>query len=396
VFANDPATSEESQGRYLRGRLAILEGKPDEARAIWSALEQGNPSPARILATLSLIDLEMKENRQTPQQATARIERLRYVWRGDDLEFAVLRKLGELALDAGDIRKGLRSLRDLIALKPDSREVTAVNRQMANALQRFFLQGGADQLTPVSAIGLFNEFRTLVPEGPAGDAMVRNLADRLIKVDLLDQAADLLDYQIKTRLQGSAKAETGARLAFTRLLDSKPEEALTALADTDMPDLPVELTRDRNRLAARALSDLSRAPEALARIADDTSADADTLRAEITWKVGDWVGAAKALARFVGDPPQADAAVPDDQARAVVRYSAALALAGDQTGLDAVRTKFGAAMGKGAYKDIFAVLASDKAGPMGDVRDIQARLATTAPFDSFLSAYRQRFGGTAG
>jgi tetratricopeptide (TPR) repeat protein len=340
--------------------------------------------------------MEMKENRLTPQQATARIEQLRYVWRGDDLEFAVLRKLGELALDSGDIRKGLRSLRDLIALKPDSREVTAVNRQMANALQRFFLQGGANQMTPVAAIGLFNEFRSLVPESQAGDAMLRNLADRLIKVDLLDQAADLLDYQIKNRLQGSAKAETGARLAFTRLLDSKPEGALTALTETDLPDIPVELARDRNRLAARALADLGRAPEALSRIADDPSADADTLRAEINWKIGDWAAAAKALSRFMGEAPQGDAEVPDDQARAVVRYAAALALAGDQGGLDSVRTKFGAAMAKGPYKDIFAVLASDRAGPMGDVRDIQARLATTAPFDSFLSAYRQRFGGTAG
>lgn len=394
VFANDPTISEESQARYLRGRLAILEGKPDEARAIWSALEHGMPSPARILATLSLTDQEMKENRLTPQQATARIEQLRYVWRGDDLEFAVLRKLGELALDAGDIRKGLRSLRDLIALKPDSREVAAVNRQMSSALQRFFLQGGADHMSPVAAIGLFNEFRNLVPEGPPGDAMVRNLADRLIKIDLLDQAADLLDYQIKNRLQGSAKAETGARLAFTRLLDAKPEEALAALQQTEAPDLPVELARERNRFAARALADLDRAPEALSRIAGDPSADADTLRAEINWKTGDWGAAATALARFMGEPPQGDAAMPDDQARAVVRYAAALALAGDQTGLDAVRDKFGPAMQRGQFKEIFAVLASDKAGPMSDVRDIQARLATTAPFDSFLNAYRQRFGAT--
>jgi tetratricopeptide (TPR) repeat protein len=391
VFANAPTASEDGQARFLRGRLALLEGRPDEARSIWTALERGDPSPARVLASLSLVDLDTKENRITPTQAANRIEQLRYVWRGDDLEFAVLRKLGELALDSGDIRKGLRSLRDLIALKPDSREVAAVTRRMSAAFQKFFLEGGADKLTPVAAIGMFNEFKNLVPEGPAGDAMIRNLADRLIKVDLLDQAAELLDNQIKNRLDGPAKAETGARLAFVRLLDGKPNDALAALSDTEAPGLPEEVARDRNRLAARALMDIDRAPDALARIAGDTTRDADVLRAEINWKSSNWAGAADALGRLAGDPPAGDAAMPDDQARRVVRYAAALALAGDQAGIDGARTKYATAMNRGPYKDIFAVLASDKPGPLPDVRDIQSRLATTAPFDTFLSAYRQRF-----
>ncbi|MBV8536097.1 MAG: hypothetical protein JO128_10925 [Alphaproteobacteria bacterium] len=396
IAANSPDPSEEGQERYLRGRLALLEGKPDEAREIWSSLEHGDPSPARILATLAEVDNEMKEKRLTPEQATARVEKLRYIWRGDDLEFAVLRKLGELAIESGDIQKGLRTLRDLIALKPDSREVTAVTQQMSQAFQKFFLSGGADKLSPIQAIGMFNEFRSLIPSGPAGNAMIRNLADRLIKVDLLDQAASLLQDQIKNRLNGADKAETGARLAFTQLLNGKPKDALAALQDTEMPGLPEEIVKDRNRLAARALADLDQVPEALARIANDQTPEGDRLRAEIDWTAGNWRAAAAALGRLVGDPPSGDAPMPDDQARRVLRYAAAQALAGDQAGLDATRGKFGPAMNKGSYKDIFAVLASDKAGPLPDVRDIQARLSSTAPFDTFLSEYRQRFGGTAG
>ena len=396
IGGNSPDPSEEGQERYLRGRLALLEGKPDEAREIWSSLEHGDPSPARVLATLALVDEEMKEKRLTPEQATSRVENLRYTWRGDDLEFAVLRKLGELAIESGDIQKGLRTLRDLIALKPDSREVTAVTQQMSQAFQKFFLGGGADKLSPIAAIGMFNEFRNLVPSGPPGNAMIRNLADRLIKVDLLDQAAALLQDQIKNRLDGADKAETGARLAFTRLLDGKPKDALAALQDTDMAGLPENLVKDRNRLAARALADLDQVPDALARIANDQTPEGERLRAEIDWNAGNWRAAAASLGRLVGDPPSGDAAMPDDQARRVLRYAAAQALAGDQSGLDATRGKFGPAMNKGPYKDIFAVLASDKAGPLPDVRDIQARLSSTAPFDTFLSEYRQRFGGTAG
>jgi hypothetical protein len=144
------------------------------------------------------------------------------------------------------------------------------------------------------------------------------------------------------------------------------------------------------------LADVDRVPDALAKIANDSSEDAERLRAEINWNSGRWAAAASSLSRLVGDPPTGQAAMPDEQARRVLRYAAAQALAGDQTGLDTTRGKFGPAMAKGPYKDIFAVLASDRAGPLPDVRDIQARLSTTAPFDTFLNEYRQRFGRTAG
>ncbi len=234
VMASGPTPGEETQARYLRGRLAILEGKQTEAQAIWTSIERGSIySPARVLAALALVDLQLREKRMTEAQAAQQVERLRYAWRGDDIEFAVLRRLGELEINAGEVRKGLASLRDLIALKPDGREVAAVTRQMSNAFEKFFMEGQADKLSPIIAIGMFREFKHLVPDGPTGNAMTRNLADRLIKVDLLDQAAEILDTLIKTRLDGEAKADAGGRLAFTYLLDQKPAQALAAVDATD-------------------------------------------------------------------------------------------------------------------------------------------------------------------
>jgi hypothetical protein len=60
-----------------------------------------------------------------------------------------------------------------------------------------------------------------------------------------------------------------------------------------------------------------------------------------------------------------------------------------------VRAKYGPAMAKGPLKDVFPVIASDTASPMPDVRDIAARLASTAPFQGFLAAYRARFANGA-
>ena len=47
-------------------------------------------------------------------------------------------------------------------------------------------------------------------------------------------------------------------------------------------------------------------------------------------------------------------------------------------------------MRRGAYKDIYQVISSDPGTPVGDVREIAARTAAAAPFQSFLSDYRKR------
>jgi len=56
--------------------------------------------------------------------------------------------------------------------------------------------------------------------------MIRRLSDRLVAVDLLGPAEQLLDHQVKERLEGVARASVATRLATIYLLDHKPKEAL--------------------------------------------------------------------------------------------------------------------------------------------------------------------------
>ncbi|MEJ0067681.1 MAG: hypothetical protein WDO24_01900 [Pseudomonadota bacterium] len=78
---------------------------------------------------------------------------------------------------------------------------------------------GPRKLPPLTALALYDDFRDLTPPGPRGDKMIQNLADRLVAMDLLDRAGELLDYQIKNRLSGTEKARIGARLAVVQMLD---------------------------------------------------------------------------------------------------------------------------------------------------------------------------------
>ena len=82
-----------------------------------------------------------------------------------------------------------------------------------------FLDGDADQMEPVRALALYYDFRELTPVGKEGDEMIRLLADRLVAVDLLDRAAQLLEHQVKFRLRREKKAQIGVRLAAIHLTD---------------------------------------------------------------------------------------------------------------------------------------------------------------------------------
>ena len=113
-------------------------------------------------------------------------------------------------------------------------------------------------MPPIDALGVFYEYRELTPIGRRGDEMIRRLADRLVGVDLLDQAAELLQYQIEKRLEGAARAQVAARLAMVYLTNRKPDRAIAALRSTRINDLSGELRQQRLLLEARAQSDVGR------------------------------------------------------------------------------------------------------------------------------------------
>ena len=105
--------------------------------------------------------------------------------------------------------------------------------------------------------------------------MVRKLAHRLVDVDLLDQAAELLKYQADNRLDGVARAEVDTDLALIQVMNRQPEAALDALNASRSTLLPAALqSQRRGHPVARALSALGRYDDALEILDDDKSPDA--------------------------------------------------------------------------------------------------------------------------
>jgi outer membrane biosynthesis protein TonB len=242
----------------LYGRLAEGLGNDRDAQNEYKfAIE----SPDRAAAAEArLLDIILRQRREEVSQANAlrELETLSVTWRGDGVEVRALQMMARIYSDDARYGESLAAAKTATRLQPNS-EFTRQAQDEASALfAQLYLSPKGDGLPPVDALGMFYEFRELTPIGRRGDEMIRRLADRLVAVDLLDQASELLQYQVDKRLEGAARAQVAARLAMVYLTNRKPDRALSALHTTRIADLSGELRQQRLLLEARAQSDVGR------------------------------------------------------------------------------------------------------------------------------------------
>ena len=324
-------------------------------------------------------------------EAIDELETLRFAWRGDEFEFRLLRRLGDLYLAEGDYRNGLRTLRQAATYFRKHQEAAQVTQQMTKVFAKLYLDGAANDMPPVAAIALYEEFKVLTPSGEKGDEMIRKLADRLVSVDLLDRGAELLEAQVKSRLKGVEKARVGAQLALIHVLDREPKNAEEVLNATQESGLPDDLAARRRHLLARALSEMGREPEALVLLEGDESREADLLRVEFNWEKQDWSGAARALRRIVRSiMEESDEPLDDAKARYVLSLAITLTLSGNERAVDRLRRDYAEAMGNTSFGDAFLLIASPGAQGLADYRTIADKVGVAEKFKGFMVAYREQ------
>ncbi len=388
---DDPNPAQKSRLALIEGRLGELGGDFDGAVAKWEEAETGTHRPSQAKAAAARTELLLKLRKITRGEAIEELEKLRFAWRGDEFEFALLRRLGRLYMEEGDFRSGLRTLRQAATHFRRHEKAPEVTQEMADAFVRLYLEGEADTLAPVTAIALYDEFKELTPAGTKGDEMIRKLAERLVGVDLLDRAAQLLEAQVRFRLNGVEKARVGAQLALVHVLARDPEKAAEALKATGADDLSPALTRQRRHLLARALIGMERTEDALALLEEDKSLDADLLRVAVFWRATDWPKAAKVLKRLVrkieAKPRQP---LDDRQAKFVLSLAIALTLSGEERALGRVRRDYGAALETGPYRGAFRLIAGPQSAGLIDYRTVASRMGDVENFQAFLNDYNER------
>ena len=375
----------------LRGRLAEALGHDRDAQNdYWTAISSEDRASA---AEAKLRDIMLRQKREEVVQADAlrELETLSVSWRGDAVEVKALQLMANVYAGNGRYNEALLAVRTATRLQPNS-EVSRQAQDMAAALfTELYLTPKGDDLPPVEALSMFYEFRELTPIGRRGDEMIRKLADRLVTIDLLDQAAELLQYQIDKRLEGAARAQVAARLAMVYLTNRKPDRAVSALRATRIADLSGELRQQRLLLEARAQSDVGRHDLALDIISNISGREAIRLRSDIYWASRQWRESAEQIELYYGDRWRDFKPLNSNEKSDVIRAVVGYALAEDTIGMARFREKYAPLMSGEADRFAFETASKPANGNSAEFAVIAKMAASVDTLDGFLREMKTRF-----
>ncbi len=379
----------------LVGQLSEAMGRNEDALTNYRAAAASNDRRSaaagqlhETMARFALGDMPRKE-------VIDHLETLTTVWRGDETEAEGLKLLAHLYTEDGRYREAFHVMRAAMLAHPDSDLTRKIQDEAAVSFESLFLGGKSDALPPVEALGLFYDYRELTPIGRRGDEMIRKLADRLVSVDLLDQAAELLQHQVDHRLQGAARAQVATRLAVIYLLNRKPDRALAALRTTRTDGLSNELRDQRLLLEARALSETGRHDLALEIIADIQGSQATRLRADIQWAARKWREAGEQIELLYGERWREFTPLSESERGDILRAAIGYALGDEPIGLARLREKYAAKLADTPDRHAFEVVSAPTGADGKEFKDVARAVGGMNTLDSFLRDMRTRYPDAA-
>jgi tetratricopeptide (TPR) repeat protein len=375
----------------MQGKLNEALGRETDALNDYREVIASSDRPSASEAKLLEIELRQKRGEIAQDEALRELETLAVTWRGDGIEIRTLKLLARIYSAGGRYNEALGTARTATDLQANSEVTRQIQDEAAALFSKLFLTPKGDDLPLIDALAMFYEYRELTPIGHRGDEMIRRLADRLVAVDLLDQASQLLQYQVDHRLEGAARAQVASRLAMVYLMNRKPDRAIAALRSTRIADLAGELRQQRLLLEARAQSDVGRRDLALDIIANVGGREAIRLRSDIYWAARRWREASEQIELYYADRWRDFKPLDPQEKGDVIRAVLGYALAEDSLGLARFREKYAPLMSGEADQALMETASKPASTNSADFAQIAKMAASVDTLDGFLRDMKARF-----
>jgi len=393
VAAEDYDAQARADAAYVAAGLTAASGDVGRALDQYQTLGEHEWLPIQAHALLEKVRLEVAEGLIPTEDAVEELEVLRFRWRGDNVEVEAATMLGQVYAEAGRFAEALGTMTAALSQFSETPEARRLSVQLETLFRDIYLNGLGDRMDPMQALSLWYEYQDLTPPGPDGLRMARGIAARLVDIDLLEPAADLLSHQVFERrvtMSTLARAQVAADLARIYLIDNRDSDALRALDSTRIAGLPQDLVNERRILQARALAGLGRTEHALELIALDQGPDADRLRADIAWEGQNWAAAARMTEALLGQRWRETAPLTANESHDVLRALIAYALVQDEAGMDRMAARYGVAMSATEHAAAFNTVAT-RSVTSGDSRlsAIAGQLADVQRSDALMAGFGQ-------
>jgi tetratricopeptide (TPR) repeat protein len=387
LVGNDAGQAEVT---LLRGRFNEAVGRYDVAIGFYKQIDVQRQPQFGVEASLRMIVLQERLGLIARDTAIKQLEALSFFWRGDDLELQIYSKLGDYLEKSDQFRAAFSIMRNANLANPASEISRELYDKMRIVFTSLFLDGKADDMPALEALSLFYDFRELVPAGRLGDQIIRGLAERLVDVDLLDQAIDLFSHQVDHRLNGMLRAEVGTELALVYLMNREPQKALSVLHRTRQATMPEDLEKRRTLFEARALAGAGR-PELAIELLQGDGPEVMRLRADILWEGKSWKLCGEAFEKLLGERWQNNNPLSAQERNDVMRGALAYALAEDQKGVGDFRSKFMRLMEDTNEAHMFDVATGPIEQQGIEFRTLARSLASIDSLQEFWQTYRPHY-----
>lgn len=353
----DPTTLSENQTHflhYVKGLIAKLEGNKNAALVHWKkALEEGDKL-TKTKAGLALVHLALEDEKPNLAAQIDQLERLKYGWRGDHLEFEILKLLSTLYIQNKQYKKGFNSLTYLKNNTPWKEKMQDVDDLITNNLTPLILEAN-EESDLVQILSLFEEFKSLLKKKSNHIQVFYHVVKLYTKIDLLDRAIDLLE-EVEKGIQDDKKNPYIIERINLYIQNEGYTQARKVLDAWSPKD--ANMQKIWRLLKARTLYAAQKTPEALKIIENDDSIEAYTLRAFIYQQEKNWSMTGDMYLKLMQKTKRK--ALQDDY---LLQAALSFALAQEKDSLDTLRRTYATKINLSRHKSVFDLLLTTKNVP---------------------------------
>lgn len=379
---------------YLRGKVRLGTRKEQEGLELLAlAAEDPHDLTSAYRAKFDFVRALMRRGELEDHQVTSYLEGMRMLWRGDALEQEILLMLGDYYLKQRNYRGALGRWKTLARVYPDMPGMAALTDKMTEAVLGAFDPENPEQYSPLTYLGLYFDFKELLPNDVRGDRVVEMAGRLLSEQGLPERAIPLLEQVLRYRaVEPIDKARVALVLADAYTANGKPGEALKLL-DAHKAMAVNSVQQKLWPLAeARALLALQRPDAVVAALKDSLEKDAVMLRAEAAWQKQSWAYLADVLTPVVARLKPEDLPASMFNQLAVLRLAYAYGQQNERAALEQLLARFGA-VGESlpAMADTLAAIATQAGVAEGTraVRPLALVADSLAGLNSFTDTFRR-------
>lgn len=372
---------------YFEAEKVRLQGYIRSALPLYKAVALSSSNKYSSLARFRIAEFNSNLAEGKPLKTILEFERLKFAWGEKNFKIAVLNKLVDLYLKTNNFYMALRTL-NLISLL-SKKQKPIVEQRMVQIMEELYYYNNDNQFDPIKALALFDDFGYLTDRSPYQTEIIIKLSDRLVALDLLDRAYDLLNNYLKEHKQILSHQEIsamGSRLALINMFKNDENTALENLKKTKYDDISETLATQRKIIEAKAYVQLGNPQKALDLLKDNFSRNAILLKSEIYWNSQQWDKASDMI-RYLVKKPKAGETLSEEQIRYILDWLTALKQAGKETVIVRIRNTFKPFFDNTSYSSMFNLLTDFLEDDKISIKDINKTIKNVQGFSNFAKEY---------